>query len=136
MRTNERGYSVAVEAAIIIPALVLLIGLVATGAQLALANQQVGAAAAHAARTAAMARDTGSAPGLARDAVAAMLADSSCDNPVTTVSVVGVIDEVGQQGQFVVGVSCELTVLGLPGLPSRFTVSQQRRAPIDSYRSR
>ena len=67
-RASERGSSVAVEAALVLPVAMLFVGLVIVMAGYAIAQQAVTAAATRAARAASLERSQTSAERAARDA--------------------------------------------------------------------
>lgn len=139
-RLDGRG-AVAVEFAVLIPALVLLLGLVIGGGRLAHARHTVqqladsGARAASLARTAAAAR-TDAELVLTSDAADA---DLTCQGgPTATVDVSGFSVPVGQPAVVTVSVDCQVALadLGMPGLPGVWTVEASSESPLDRYRSR
>ena len=73
---SERGSSVAVEAALVLPVAMLLVGLVIVMAGHALAQQAVTAAATRAARAASLERSQASAERAAQDAAVTELGNS------------------------------------------------------------
>lgn len=69
MRRDERGLAVSVEAAVVLPAIVLFLGLLLTLGRVVLAEQHVGAAASAGARAASLERTVGQARSAADSAV-------------------------------------------------------------------
>ncbi|MFV0429040.1 MAG: TadE/TadG family type IV pilus assembly protein [Arachnia sp.] len=138
MRRDQHGHAVAIEAAIILPALIALVALVIFGARVALADQALGAAAAGAARAASLERSAVSAEAAAKAAVEASLAGSlpECHEPRVSLDVEAVGTQLGTSATVRVTVSCRVPAgIGF-GLPAEMERSQTRTAPVDAYRSR
>ena len=135
---RERG-SEAIEAAIGVPAFLLLIALVIFAGRIAITRQSVEAAAHEAARTASLARTAAAA---SPDALAA--ADSSlaaqgllCLSRSVAVDTSGFSAPVGTPAQVTATVTCvvDLSDLGAP-LPGSRTIVVTAVSPIDTYRER
>jgi len=137
---RERGLAVSVEAAVVLPVLVLFIGLLLTLARVALAEQQVGAAAAAGARAASLERSEPRAGDAAREAVTAALAQRglTCTSHRVRVDAAAVARPIGQRGSVSVLVSCAvgLSDVSLPFVPGSVDVTAERRSPVDPLRGR
>lgn len=139
VRRDQRGHAVAVEAAVILPALVLFVALVVVLARGALVQQSIGAAASLAARAASLERTTSSAEAAAESALARSLAEAGvgCRERRVTVDTAGLRAPLGTPAVVTVSVVCVLPHdVALPGFPSRQQVSVTRTSPVDSYRGR
>lgn len=138
-KTNQRGQSAAVEATLILPALVAFAVLVAMLAGQYLVTQHVGSAAAHGARAASLERDIASARAAALDSVANSLERSGveCLSRSVTVDAAGLKAPLGAQASLFVSVTCSVAYpLTLPGFPSSHTVTVMKSSPVDAFRSR
>lgn len=136
---DQRGMMIAVETAIIIPVLLLVIGLLVVLAHQALANLAVSSAASQAARAASIERDPGAATGAARTVAGSSLAESGVDCRSSNVAVdaSGLRAPLGTPANVSVTVTCEVDFgIGLPGLPSSKTLSATKTSPVDTYRTR
>lgn len=139
-RTGERGSSVAVEAALLIPAFLLMIGVIVYLAGAELARQAVGGAAGDAARAASLARSATEAKKIAQQRATDSLAERNveCHEPVVTVDTSRMMVPRGQVGAVTVSVRCRVSLeqVAVPPLPGSFTITVDRSAPIDAFRSR
>lgn len=136
---DERGHAVAIEAAIIMPVLVLFVALVIVLARDALAHQSVGGAASHAARAASIERTPTSARASAESVAGAALVDAniSCREQHVTVDAAGLRSPLGTPSSVSVTVTCLLTYdVTLPGFPQQRRISETRTSPVDTYRGR
>lgn len=132
---NQRGMSSAVEAAIVIPVFVTFVMFVVVLANLALAQQDVQAAANQAARAASMERDRARAEAAAHQVVAGYL--DNCHDARLEVDTGGFTSSLGAATSVNVALTCEVRpLLALPGLTGTVTVQVSATSPIDSYRSR
>lgn len=136
---NERGErgSSSVEAAIIVPVLLLFLLVIIAGARIALAQQAVAGAAAAGARAASLERVETAGAAAARDAVRVDLdgADLAC-TPST--SVTGQWHRgLGEAGVVRVTVTCRVRIgdLMIPGLPGEIVITRTAESPIDRYRA-
>ncbi len=138
-RHHEQG-SAAVEAAIAVPAFVLFVGLTIAGGRLALTHQAVESAAAHAARTASLARTAPHASQAARTAAADSLADQDvpCRQVRVSIDTGDFALPVGQPGQVHVTVTCRLDLsdLTVPGLAGHRVVEATSSSALDTWRER
>ncbi|MDO5535120.1 MAG: pilus assembly protein [Propionibacteriaceae bacterium] len=140
-RRGERGMSVSVEMAILVPALVLIIALVTGGGRLALARINVQQWADSAARSATLARAGHEARERAATVVAsdAAASDTRCSGPPdVSADVSAFAHPVGVAGSVVVTVRCHVPLadLLLPGVPGTVTVERDATSPLDRYRGR
>ena len=135
----QRG-SVTVELALVVPALVLMLGLLVAGGRLWFARATVVEAAHSAARAASLARTAATAAADGRAAGQASLDTAGLQCAVSQVQV--------QTAAFLVPVGTPATVrstvdctvpLGdivIPGLPGSIQLSGEGAAALDTYRSR
>lgn len=138
-RRGEAGHAVAIEAAIILPALVLFVGLVIVLAREELAHQAVGSAASQAARAASLERSGPVARTAAESAAGSSLADSGmqCRQQLVTVDVAGLRAPLGTPASVSVTITCVLDHdVRLPGFPEQRRVSETRTSPVDTHRGR
>lgn len=141
MRGRERGLAASVEAAIILPVLVLFLGLLITLARVAIAQQQIDSAAAAGARAASLERTATRAEGRALDAVSAALGSSGtpCAATATEVSADAVARPIGTAGgTVVVHLECEVSLadVALPFIPGSVEIHAARSSPVDPLRGR
>lgn len=136
---DERG-SAAIEAAVGLPAFVLLIGLIILGGRVAITHQAVESAAADAARSASIARSSGVAEADAIRAAETSLANQGlqCLSIAVAVDTSAFSKDVGQAGQIAVRVSCRLDVadLSVPGAPGTHDIHATMTSPLDTWRER
>ena len=137
---RDRG-SAALELAILVPAMLLLIGFMVLAGRVAAANNAVTSIAGNAAREASLARDASAASAAASSAARAALADQDLHcvgGAQVSVDPSGfAAAAAGLPGQsVVVTVSClvNLADLAIPGVPGSRTVSDQGVSPIDVNR--
>lgn len=137
---DQRGHAPAVEAAIILPALVLVIGLLIVVARLVVADQAVMAAAGQAARAASIERSVAGARAAASAAVADGLAARNvvCRSQSLAIDASGLQAPLGTPGSVRVEVTCvvELADVTLPGFPGTRTVTAMGTSAVDTYRQR
>jgi Flp pilus assembly protein TadG len=129
-----------VEAAVILPAILLFVALLLSLGRLALADQHVGAAASAAAPAAAHERTVPPAERAADEALTVALAEHNvaCRRVSTGVEASGVARFLGEVGTVSVQVTCavELSDVSLPGVPGTVSVTATRDAPVDPLRGR
>ena len=137
--TSERG-SASVEAAIGVPAFLMLVGLLVLGGRTAIAQQAVQAAASEAARAASIARTVSSARADASGAAHTSLTNQhlDCANTTVTVDTAAFGTPVGTPGQVSATVTCALRLddIGLPGIAGTKTITATMSSPLDTYRGR
>ncbi len=135
----DRG-SEAIEAAIGVPAFLLLVGLILMAGRIAIANQAVDAAAADAARAASIARSQTQAHTDGDSAAAATLAAQhlTCLTRQVTVDTSQFAAPVGTPAQVHVTVTCVVALadLTIPGISGTRTVTATMTSPLDTYRDR
>lgn len=136
-RRTERG-ATAVEAALVIPAILLLAALTAASWRLWQARGDAQSAAETAARAASTAHGPTQAGEIGPRAAVADLAGSLCRSPSIRMDVSGLNAPVGWPGVVGARVTCTVSMsdLVLPGLPGSMTASAVAEAPIDSHRER
>lgn len=139
-RRAERGLSTAVEAALLIPGVLLLVALIVVGGRLALARQAVGAATAQGAREASISRTANEAMTHARTAVLTGLAERNirCTEQAAEVDASGLARPLGTTAFVEVRVRCTVSLadVTIPGLPGTITLTATHRSPVDTYRGR
>ena len=132
--------SASIEAAIGLPAFVLLVGLIIAGGRTALTHQAVESAAADAARAASIARTGPDAQQQATQAATTSLANQDIPCRATTVDVdtAGFTVPVGQPASVAVTVACRLDLadLSVPGLPGTLLIHATMTSPLDTWRER
>ena len=137
IRFDERG-SASIEAAIVGPAVVLLILLVVFGGRVALAHQTVQAIAADAARAASLARSHTDARHAAEAAANAGFDQQlPCANHTLDLDLAGFDKPAGTPASVSATVTCHIASgdLGLPGLPE-LAITSTMSSPVDTYRER
>jgi Flp pilus assembly protein TadG len=139
---SARGQSgaVAVEFAMLVPVLVLLVGLVVGGARTWLARSAVEQAAAAAARGASQARTAAQAQRVATDLAAAQAAVGGlrCDRWALDVDARALAGPPGRPGEVAATVTCDVPLADVlvPGWPGVVTVQSRATAVVDRYRGR
>ncbi|MGW2866446.1 TadE/TadG family type IV pilus assembly protein [Streptomyces sp. NPDC001205] len=140
VRPTDQG-SVAVEAAIIVPVLIVLVLLFIAGARLSLAAQKTDAAAQAAACAASLARTPAAGSAAAQAAAADALTSSGqvCSRTSVQAQVEGLAVPVGQVSTVTVAVSCTVPIgdlVWVGGGPGVRTVTSQFTSIVDAYRGR
>lgn len=136
---TERGYAMAIEATIILPALVLFVALVIFLARENLAHQAVGASASQAARAASLERTPGTARAAATAVANSSLRDAglSCRSQHIAVDTSALNATPGDPAAVSVTLTClVIHDVVLPGFPQERRVSKTRTSPVDTYRGR
>ena len=130
---DERG-SIAVEVAVIAPALVFLMLLVVYAGKVSEADGNVERAASDAARAASLRQDPGDATTDAQDTAAANL--TAAGVPCLTLTTNVDTDDVAPGGTVTVTVRCEASMedVTLLGVPGRRTFTATAVEVIDTYR--
>jgi Flp pilus assembly protein TadG len=139
MLASERG-SMAAEALVILPALILATALVVMAGRHAVAQQVTETAAADAARAASIARTVTTAQTDARTAAERSLADQGlrCAQLAVDVDTSQVGTPAGQRSAVTTTITCHVALgdLAAPGLlPGTVRVSATMTSPIDRFRS-
>ncbi|MGQ4344070.1 TadE/TadG family type IV pilus assembly protein [Streptomyces sp. SAS_275] len=138
-RTRDTG-SVAIEAAIILPSLLMFLCLALAGGRIVTSEAKIDAAAEDAAREASIHRTAATAQSAAHAAAAESLADQgiACSSTSVHVDAGGVSVPVGQVGTVTVTVNCtvQLSDLLLPGAPGARTLTSTATSVVDLYRER
>ena len=138
-RASERGSSVAVEAALVLPVAMLFVGLVIVMAGYAIAQQAVTAAATRAARAASLERSQTSAERAARDAAVTELGNShiTCTDARVSVDAKGLEAPIGTVASVTVRLTCQAVFpVSIPGFPANRSMTGEGTSPVDTYRSR
>ncbi|MFF0386838.1 TadE family protein [Streptomyces sp. NPDC004286] len=132
--------SAAVEAAIVLPGVLMLLCMAIAGGRLVTSHAKIDAAAEDAAREASIHRTAASAQAAARAAASDSLNDQglACSSVSVNVNTGGLNVPVGQVGTVRVAVQCTvpLSDLLLPGLPGARTLTSSATSVVDQYRQR
>ncbi|MFJ6121602.1 TadE/TadG family type IV pilus assembly protein [Streptomyces sp. NPDC092129] len=140
MRAQGDEGSVALEAAIILPSLIMFVCLAIAGGRLVTSGAKIDAAAEDAAREASLHRTAASAQQAAHQAAAESLNDQgiTCASTHVTVDTGGLEVAIGQVGTVTVTVNCtvNLSDLLLPGVPGTRTLTSRATSVVDQYRQR
>ena len=137
---RDQGAS-ALEAAILAPVLLMLIGVAVVSMRIEVAEQAVESAAHDAARAASISRTQAEADVAARDAADAALSQQSlnCVNGATVVPDTSQFQRpIGETAVVTVVVTCrvELADVGLPLLPGSKTLTSTFTSYLDQFRGR
>lgn len=136
---NERG-AASVELVIIVPALVLVLGLLIAGGRLWFARATVVEAAQSAARAASLERSAGSAHRAGVSAGARVLATDGlrCASDSISVDTSAFEVQVGTPATVRATVTCQVPFadLAIPGMPGSINVRGSGAAALDTYRAR
>ena len=148
MRSDARGArnrhgdqgSAAIEAAIVLPALIMFLCLAIAGGRIVTSGSKIDSAAEDAAREASIHRTATAAQSAARSAAAASLKDQgiACTSTSVTLNTGGLSVPVGQVGTVTATVTCtvKLSDLLLPGVPGAKTLTSTATSVVDQYRQR
>ncbi|MFI6494302.1 TadE family protein [Streptomyces sp. NPDC050564] len=136
---RDRG-SAAIEAAIIVPCLLMFLCLAIAGGRLATSGAKIDAAAEDAAREASIHRTAAAAQDAASTAAAESLDDQGlkCASRNVNINASGLNVPVGQVATVTVTVTCtvNLSDLLLPGAPGARTLESTATSVVDQYRQR
>ncbi len=136
---TERG-AAAVEIALLVPALLLMLALVVAAGRVWLARTSVEAAADVGARAASLARSATEATAAGESAAFQSMETAAlrCDERSARVSVRSFSIPVGTPASLTATVGCSVPLkeLGLPGAPGAIHLSATSEAALDTYRSR
>lgn len=137
MIRDRRGGS-SLDAAIVIPAVLVFLLVIIAGARVAMAQQSVTVAAQAGARAASLERSGPEALRAGSIAVEHSLRGSgvNCRPDVTITGNWNL--PIGTPGSAVATVTCRVTLsdLAIPGMPGEIVVTRTAESPIDRYRSR
>ena len=138
-RRDQRG-SATVEITMLVPALLLILGLLVAGGRVWFARTTVNEAAHTAARAASLARAAGEAGAAGRSAGAQSLATGGlrCASTAVEVNTAAFGVPVGTPATVTASVSCRVGFadLLLPGLPGSIDLQATGTSALDTYRSR
>lgn len=138
-RRSARG-SATLELTVVLPALVLVLGLLVAGGRLWFARTTVAESAQTAARAASLARSATDASLVGRDAARASLATAGlrCSDTSVQIATAGFRVPVGTPATVGSTVSCTVPLadVALPGLPGSVSLTATGAAALDTYRSR
>ena len=136
-RIGDESGSIALEVAVVAPALLLLVGLVVGAGRIALAEQGVQTAAAQAARDTSLARTPTAGVTAGRATAARVLAGQGldCTSASTTVSAAALGYAPGTPGTVTVTTTCRVRLADLlvPGLPGAKTLTATASMPRDRW---
>lgn len=134
---DERG-SAAIEAAVGVPAFVLLVGLIIYGGRTATTHESLQSAAADAARSASIARDAQTATDEAQQAATTSITNQNihCQDIEVQVDTSDFTKRAGQPGSVSVTVTCRLDLsdLSVPGVPGSRLLTATMSSPLDTWR--
>jgi len=136
---DERG-AVTMELVIVVPALIIMLGLLIAGGRIWFAKSAVMQAAQSASRAASLARSANDAGAAGRDAARASLQTDGLDCATQSASIdTGAFAAtVGTPATVRATVSCTITFADvvLPGIPGSMTVTRTAGSALDTYRGR
>ncbi|MFJ8793605.1 TadE/TadG family type IV pilus assembly protein [Streptomyces sp. NPDC102462] len=132
--------SAAIEAAIVLPPLIMFLCLAIAGGRIVTSGAKIDSAAEDAAREASIHRTAAAAQGAAQSAAAESLGDQgiTCASTSVRVNTGGLSAPVGQVGTVTVTVTCTVNLadLLLPGVPGAKTLTSTATSVVDQYRQR
>ncbi|MGW4271290.1 TadE/TadG family type IV pilus assembly protein [Streptomyces seoulensis] len=138
LRSDEG--SAAIEAAVILPSLIMFLCLAIAGGRIVTSGAKIDSAAEDAAREASIHRSAAASQGAARAATAESLDDQGirCASTSVQVDVGGLSVAVGQVATVTVTVRCTVSLSDLlvPGVPGTRTLSATATSVVDRYRQR
>jgi Flp pilus assembly protein TadG len=136
---DQRG-ATAVELALLVPALVLVLGLLVAGGRLWFARTTVNEAAQSAARAASLARTAADATTAGRDAGSRSLATAGlrCSSASVSISTAAFAAPVGTPSTITSTILCivDFSDVFLPGWPGSVELAGRGSAALDTYRIR
>ncbi|MFD9483609.1 TadE family protein [Streptomyces sp. NPDC059991] len=132
--------SAAVEAAIILPVLIMFLCLAVAGGRIVTSGAKIDEAAEDAAREASIHRTAAAALSAARSAAAESLQDQGirCASTSVSIDTGGLTVPIGQVGTVTVTVTCTVSLsdLILPGVPGAKTLTATATSVVDQYREK
>lgn len=136
---DQRG-SATVEIAVLVPALLVTLGLLAVGGRIWFARTTVNEAATSAARAASLARSAGEGAAAGRAAAARSLSTEGlrCTSTAVDVNVAGFSVPVGTPATVTTSIRCRVAYadLILPVIPGGVDLQASGASALDTYRSR
>lgn len=136
---SERGLA-TVEVVLWVPALLLVVALMAYGARVEIGKQKVQSAAEEAARTASISRSEAQALSDANTVALRALAEHevTCVNQSIQVDTSAFAAPVGTPGDVRVTITCDVDMgmVWVPGAPPSFHAEATALSPLDTYRER
>ncbi|ASY37096.1 MULTISPECIES: TadE/TadG family type IV pilus assembly protein [unclassified Streptomyces] len=136
---GERG-SLALETAVLAPALIAVLGLLVAFGRVVEAGNDVDSAARAAARAASLERDADTAQVAAAEAARSSLSGDgvTCRSESVSVDTSGYSIDVGQEASVTATIVCaaRLSDIALPGLPGSKQYTATWTSPLDTYRGR
>lgn len=139
VRSTQRG-AASVELALLVPALMIMLGLLFAGGRLWFARATVTEAAHSSARAASLARSAGEAGFEGRSAVRQSLSTAGmhCSNTLIDLNLAAFDLPVGTPATISATVTCNVpfTDILLPGMPGSITLHGTGSSALDTYRSR
>jgi Flp pilus assembly protein TadG len=138
--TEDQRGAAAVELTLLVPALLLILGLLVAGGRLWFARTTVNEAAQTAARAASLARSSTAAIAAGRDAGSQSLATAGlrCRSTSVSVSTAAFSVPVGPPSTVTSTILClvDFSDVFLPGFPGSLQLTGHGSAALDTYRSR
>ncbi|MFI1768951.1 TadE/TadG family type IV pilus assembly protein [Streptomyces sp. NPDC020800] len=132
--------SAAIEAAIVLPCLIMFICLAIAGGRIVTSGAKIDSAAEDAAREASIHRTAASAQSAAQTAAAESLDDQGirCASTSVRINTSGLSVPVGQVATVTATVTCTVSLsdLLLPGVPGAKTLTATATSVVDQYRMR
>lgn len=139
-RRSQHGLAPATELVIVVPAVMLLLGLVVAGGRIWFARSAVNEAAYSGARAASIERSAQAAESAGRNAAHAELGHHSlpCRTRSVRTDVAGFSVPIGQPAHVGTAVRCRVSFgdLLVPGIPGSITFHKTATAALDTYRER
>lgn len=132
---NERGMAPSLEAAILLPALATVVGLIIVLAHVALAEQEVRSIVSAAARAASVERS----PGEGRRAAHQLIQGAkTCQSAAAGIDVSDLGKQPGVPGDVRITLTCtvRLASVGFSAFPGTVTITSDVTSPVDRFRSR
>lgn len=137
---KERGLAPATELVVIVPAIMILLGLIVAGGRIWFARSAVSEAAYSAARAASIERSAGAGAEAGRRAATAELHTEGlhCRPQTVETDTSGFATPAGEPAQVRTDVACTVALddLLLPGMPGHLTLRGKSAAALDTYRGR
>lgn len=139
-RAAERGLAPATELVIILPALIVLLGVIVAGARIWFARSVVTDAAYSGARAASIERDAQQAGAAGRTATQERLSmrGITCLQASVDLDLSGFGTPVGVPAAVLERIRCRVAIgdVLVPGMPGSIMITGHGSSPIDSYRER